>query len=567
MLGAALALLRTGPNERSAETAPNQHGPVYAELEESGIDFVHSNGASGDFLLPEITCAGVALLDYDRDGDLDVYLLQGESLTPSAAAGEYESVGGDRLYRNDMTYGAVDSDRAWFVDVTETSGLPTTSNGFGCAVAVGDFDRDGWQDLYVGGVGSNHLWRNRGDGTFEDRTATSGTDDERWTTTAVWLDYDGDSLLDLYVGNYLQFDLESQKVCLSRTGVRDYCNPDAYVGVADRLLRNRGDGTFEDVSVVAGFARVESKSLGAVVEDFDRDGLDDLYVANDGVANQLWMQSREGGFYDQALLAGCAVNRDGKAEASMGVMAEDFDGDADIDLFMTHLSGETNTFFQNDGNGGFSDRTIASGLGPASYRFTSWGVVPTDFDHDGDLDLAIANGAVRVIDQLVERGDPYPFHQPNQLFQNLGGGRFSDVTDSAGPPFALSEVSRGLAIGDVDNDGDEDLVLANNNGRARVFLNRYPSPGGWLGARLIGTEGGDRPGARITLETARRKIVRRARTDGGFGGAHDPRVVLGLGPAHTSNDRAYLSVLWRHGQEQRLHKPRAARYLTLGDPR
>ena len=529
------------------------------ELEDSGVEFQHFNGAAGDFTLPEITCAGAALFDYDYDGDLDLYLLQGADLGATGGAGAGDgSERRDRLYRNDFTMSPTGEPGFRFIDVTSTSGID--GRGYSCGVAVGDFNNDGLPDLYLAALEANTLFMNRGDGSFEDVTAASGTDDRRWSVPTTWFDFDRDGWLDLYVGNYLEFDREKQKVCRTRTGVRDYCNPNAYLGVPDSLFRNRGDGTFEDISVVAGLAAVSSKSLGVVAADFDGDEIPDLYVTNDGVPNQLWTQAESGVFDDQAMLAGCAVNRQGQPEASMGVGAGDLDLDGDLDLLMTHIAGETNTLFLNDGRGGFSDGTVMSGLGVASWKYTSWGIALTDYDSDGQLDVVIVNGAVRVIDELAEKGDPFPFHQPNQLFHNRGEGRFVEVTKQAGEAFARSEVSRALAVGDIDNDGDEDLVLANDKGPARILINRAPARGGWLALRLLHESGRDMIGGEVEAETEAGTVVRRVHTDGSFGASRDPRVIVGLG---NTSGRHEVGIVWPEGTRRRLFLNRDGRFFTV----
>ncbi len=490
-----------------------------------GLDFVHFNGSTGKYYFHEMMGAGAAVLDFDGDGDLDLYLVQGQVTAPGQPAKPRFS---DRLYRNDLEVLPDGQRRLGFTDVTEASGIDAL--GYGMGVTAGDFDNDGWQDLYVTNFGANQLWRNRGDGTFEDVTESSGAGDLRWSVPALFFDFDRDGWLDLFVGNYVSFSVAGHKRCSTDLGRPNYCGPLAYDPQGDRLLHNRGDGTFEDVTGRAGLTAPPGSALGALAADFDGDGWQDLYIANDGLPNQLWRNRGDGTFTNEALLAGAAVNSEGRPEASMGLAAADFDNDGDEDLFITHLSRETNTLYTNDGNGNFEDASVTSGLGAASQEFTGFGTGFLDFDNDGWLDVLAVNGAVKVIEELALEGDPFPLHQPNQLFRNREGDGFSEVTGDGGPAFALSEVSRGVAFGDLDNDGDMDGILTNNGGPARLLLNRRGQAQGWVGLRLVGTAGRDLLGASVKVSMGPRTLVREARTAGSYASSNDPRVLLGLGP-------------------------------------
>ncbi len=572
-------VVRILPFAALAALAMSAPADVFVEPADSGLDFVHFNGHTGEFYMAEISSGGGALLDFDNDGDLDVYLLQGRTLDgkdPAQATfpPRHPTPLTDRLYRNQW----VETGELRFTDVTRESGLAPAAYGFG--VTTGDVDNDGWVDLYVTRLGSNTLLRNREGRGFDDVTVASGTDDDRWSIPATLADYDRDGWLDLYVGNYLAFSLAAHKVCRTATGARDYCGPTAYPGVPDRLFRNLSKSkgvVFEDVGTAAGIDGQVSKSLGVVAADLDADGWVDFYVANDLMPNQMWLQrpgddGAVGGhrFHDEALLAGSAVNGRGHAEASMGVDAGDFDGDGDDDLFMTHLVRETNTLFLNDGHGMFRDATVESGLGVASLPHTSWGTSWLDYDNDGLLDLMIANGAVRVVERLATAGDPFPFHEPNQLFRNLGpdpskpGGsiRFEEVTASAGKVFELSEVSRALASGDLDNDGDTDVLLVNNGGPARLLINTVGQERHWLGLRLVDEDGKrDLLGARVEVRRQDRpSLWRRARTDGSFAAANDPRVLIGLGDSAGPVD---VDVHWPDGTVERWQDVEIDRYVTL----
>jgi hypothetical protein len=527
---------------------------------------------TGEYYFPEMTGQGGALFDYDNDGDLDLYLVQGSLLGPEETLEDAlfpppaGSAGSpiDRLLRNDLG----DDGKIRLVDVTEASGL--RAGGYGMGVATGDLDNDGHTDLYVTNYGPNQLWRNRGDGTFEDITAKAGADDPRWSTSAAFVDFDRDGWLDLYITNYLQFSVAENPACYANSSRRDYCGPSGFPPERDRLLRNRGDGTFQDVTVGAGIT-TPGAGLGVVAGDFDGDGWLDLYVANDGQPNFLWLNQQNGTFADGGLLSGLAVNARGLPEASMGVTAGDADGDGDLDLFMTHLTGETNTLYLQEEGGLFLDRTVASGLGAGSLPFTSFGTYFFDYDNDGWLDLLIANGAVRILEPLAAAGDLFPLDQPNQLYRNLGGGRFEEVTAEAGEPFRIAEVSRGAAVGDLDNDGDTDVVLFNNNGPARLLENRVGQDRQWIGLRLLsspGQAGASKPlpardalGTLVTVEGATQpRLVRRVGTDGSYCSANDPRLLFGLGDR---KQPVTIKVAWPDGSEERFAGLAPGRYHQL----
>jgi hypothetical protein len=502
-----------------------QSPPLFTDRTvESRLDFVHDNGAAGELLLPEVTGAGGALFDFDNDGDLDVFAVQGTALRPGSNRTPASARGG-RLFRNDLGVGG--DRRLRFTDVTDRSGIKAT--GYGMGAATGDFDNDGWTDLYVTNLGSNQLLRNNGDGTFSDVTARSGTNDARWSTSATFFDYDRDGWLDLYVANYVNFSLDMKRECFSSGSARDYCNPVVYDPVPDRLFHNNRDGTFTDVSARAGIGRVRARGLGVIATDVNEDGWTDLYVANDGDPNLLWINEGGGGvFREEALLSGVAVNRMGRAQGSMGVDIGDVDGDGDEDLFVTNLDNEGNTFYRNVGKGLFEDRTIEAGL--FTLGFTGFGTRLLDYDNDGWLDLVVVNGAVRHLELQVRAGDPYPLKQRSQLFHNEGGRRFSEVSASAGAAFGALHVSRGAFTGDLDNDGDADLVVFNNNGPARVLVNETGQRRHWLGVRVLDGRGRDALQTRVEIvRTAGGALRRRVQTDGSYCAASDPRVLFGLG--------------------------------------
>jgi enediyne biosynthesis protein E4 len=545
----SLGMVTLGARQRSS--LPSSLVPFTDVTEPSGVAFLHSNGAQGRLLLPEVIGSGGALFDFDNDGDLDLFLVQG-STSGRTAATEIS-----RLFRNDSTRG--DKATFRFVDVTTGSGAGISSNGMG--VAAGDIDNDGWVDLYVTALGSNHMLRNNGDGTFSDVTAKTRTDDPRWSTSATFFDYDNDGRLDLYVTNYVRFAPEMKRECYSAASARDYCNPIVYDPVSHSLFHNDG-ATFTDVSARSGIARAAARGLGVSAADFNGDGWTDLYVANDGDPNQLWINKGPGGawkFEDEALLTGVAVDRMGRAQGSMGTDLADVDGDGDEDLFVTNLDNEANTFYRNQGRGVFEDRTSEVGL--FRLGFTGFGTRFVDYDNDGWLDLVVVNGAVRQLGSQIRTGDSYPLRQRNTLFHNDHGRRFADVTDRAGDAFAPLYVARGLIAGDLDNDGDVDLVIANNNGPARVLRNDIGSRQHWLGIRAV--DGGyrrDAVQARITLARPGRSMLRRVHTDGSYGSASDPRVVFGLGDDASGQS---VRVDWAGGGPEEFKNLAVDRYWVL----
>jgi hypothetical protein len=549
-------------------TTPSAAAPAEYVFEDvartAGIEFTHFNGMTGHFTIAEITGQGAGLVDYDGDGDLDVYLVQGgllgEEMSEAIFPWTGEEPPRDRLYRNDLVVEADGRKVLRFTDVTAESGI--TADGYGMGVAAGDYDNDGRTDLYITNLGSNQLYRNRGDGTFADVTAEAGVDDHRWSTCSAFVDYDRDGDLDLYVSNYVDFETAPKRECYAPSSARDFCGPDAYDPVPDRLFRNRGDGTFEDVSVASGIHKEYGAGFGVVTADFNLDGWIDIYVANDGDPNQLWINNGDGSFRNEALWAGAAINAQGKAEASMGLDAADFDGDGDDDLFMTHIMEETNTLFVNDGKALFEDRTNAAGLASISLGKTGFGTGWFDFDNDGWLDLLVLNGAVRALAVRVRAGDPYPLGQPNHLLRNVAGRTFEVISDHAGPTFPLIEVSRGAAFGDIDNDGDTDVLIANNNGPARLLVNLIGNRNHWLGLRLVlDGPGRDALGARLEIVPASGPVMwRRVRTDGSFCSTRDPRILVGLGEGTGVRS---VRVIWPDGATEIWHDLAADRYITL----
>ncbi len=537
-----------------AADKPTAH--VFTEItSEAGLDFVHDTGSSGELHMPEIMSGGGAMLDYDQDGDLDIYLTNGNSLLPEAARGGTTT---NKLFRQGPD--------GQFVDVTEDSGLGDT--GYGMGVAVGDFDNDGAVDVYASNYGSDRLYRNLGNGAFEDVTAAAGISVDGFSCSAAFCDFDHDGFLDIYVTQYVQF--RAIRNCSDPSGRPDYCGPEAFPPLPDTLLHNNGDGTFTDVSARAGMSSVAAAGLGVVCDDLDGDGDADFYVANDAYANNLWINQGDGTFRDTAITTGTAYNLHGQPEAGMGVVAADLNGDALLDLFVTHLTDETNTFYRSRGAGkGFLDSTGQAGLGTSSMAFTGFGVAAFDIELDGDLDLIVANGRVNRTDPRSDSSVPVPwsyYSEPNLLFANQGTGRFDLVENSA--VSSKIEISRGLAAGDLDNDGDVDVLVTNVHGPARLYRNDAPRKGHWLSIRAVDPRlRRDAIGARVTVHCDDRRYTRSIVSASSYNSAGDLRAHFGLGDCSRID---HTEVRWPDGLLERFTVDDVDQALELrrgdGDP-
>lgn len=516
------------PPDPSVSTPPPESPWFTNVVAGSGLSFIHHSGASGRFWLPEMESGGVGLLDYDGDGLLDVFCVDGGSLDP-----ERPSAPAHRLYRNRG---------GWrFEDVTAAAGLACPS-GYGMGCTVGDYDGDGRDDLYVTQVGSNRLYRNRGDGTFEDATAKAGVAVNLFSTSAAFVDLDQDGDLDLIVVNYVRWSPTAEMECFSDGGRRDYCSPRNYNAPAPTVLfRNRGDGTFEDVTSIAGLDKAYGNGLGVATGDFDRDGRIDLFVANDATPNQLWLNRGGWRFEDDAPLRGCALNSMGIPRAGMGVVAVDLEQRGWLDLYVTHLVGEGHGWFRNQG-GLFTDAVTRDGPMTGSLPHTGFGVSATDFDNDGHLDLYVANGRVRLgPGHLPASGDPYA--EVNSLSRGLGGGRFAEVRPEGGTLAPLAATGRGLAVGDLDNDGAPDLVVVNRDGPVHLLRNVGAGDRAWIGFELIGRKGLSPRNAMLRLETDVGTQWRQHQPNQGYCSSGDGRVHFGLGQARSGR----LRVRWADG--------------------
>jgi hypothetical protein len=531
----------------------------------SGLDFHHFIGATGSYFLPEIMGSGVALLDYDGDGDLDIFVLQGAILDKTKTLKDVifpapqKHWPGNRLFRNEL----IPTGKLQFVDVTDKAGVGG-NGGYGMGVAVGDYDNDGHPDIFVTNYGRNILYHNNGNGTFTDVTEKAGVGEDSFSASAAFLDYDRDGYLDLFVTRYNAFTVQGNKRCSNYAGGREYCGPADYPPLSSKLYHNDGHGRFVDVTEKAGIGGSVGNGLGVVCADFNDDGWIDIFVANDKTPNHLWINQHDGTFTDTALVSGAAYNGDGKSMSGMGVTAGDFDDDGNEDIFVTNLTGEGFTLYRNIGKGTFDDVTQVYGLKHVSLPFTGFGTLWFDYDNDGRLDLFAANGEVRTIDS--QRGKAFPFRQQNQLFHNEGT-RFRDVTPLAGPVFQLSEVGRGAAFGDIDNDGDIDVVVSNANGPVRLLINQVGSRNHWLQVRLQGVRSNrDAYGAIVILQRkGRPPLRRRVGTDGSYLSAHDPRAHFGLGTDAELSESPLenIVVVWPDGSRESWNATEADRVMQL----
>lgn len=512
----------------------------------AGIDFRHINAATGEKFLVETMGSGCAWLDYDGDGLMDLYLVNGRPLPGFKA----EKPLSNALYRNNGD--------GTFTDVTRAARVEGSAYGMG--VAIADFDNDGSPDIYLTNFGPNQLYRNNGNGTFTDVTAKAGLSHSGWSASAAFLDFDRDGFLDLYVTEYLDFTLKNNVRC-GVAGIRTYCHPSEYNGVPNHLFRNNGDGTFTDVSVAAGISKKAGKGLGVVAADLNRDGWTDLYVANDMVANFLYLNQKDGSFREVAELAGAAYDALGNAQSGMGVATHDYDGNGFPDILVTNLSNEGYVLYRNEGDGSFTDVTFPAGVGRPSLPLTGWGTAFLDVDNSGSTFLVAANG--HVMDNIERQNGSLKYLQPLLLLK-LTGGRFVDVTKDYGQALLEPRAGRGLSVGDFDNDGRLDLIVSNNNQAPVLLQNRVLSRNHWLKIQLVGTRSNrDGIGTRVRVKTGG-GIQELERTGGGsYLSSPDPRLHFGLGKA-TSVEQ--IEVFWPNGAHERLVNVKVDQILRLTEP-
>jgi enediyne biosynthesis protein E4 len=482
----------------------------------SGISFLHQNAASPEKYLIETMGSGCGWIDYDQNGLMDLYLVN----SGPTKLYQPKEMPRSALYRNNGD--------GTFTDVTEKSGVGAQGL-FGMGVAVGDYDNDGFPDLFVLGYGRCILYHNNGDGTFRDVTARAGVANEgRWSSSAAWFDYDNDGLLDLVIANYVDWSSERNFWCGDKEpGMRSYCHPDVYHPVAPTLYHNNGDGTFTDVSQRSGLRGKPGNGLGVVTFDYDEDGWQDIFIANDAMPNSLFHNNRDGTFTETAYAAGVAVGGDGQFEAGMGVDAADVCGNGRLDLVVGHLDQQLARLYENLGDGFFEDVTFRSKLSYATYHCSTFGARFLDYDNDGACDLFLANG--HVLDNIQRYRSDVAYAEPKLMFRNMGRGIFQNVSGELGPDFQLPRVSRGAAIGDFDNDGDLD-ILVNNNGQAPQLLrNDGGNENHWLQLLLIGTKSNrDAVGARVRVTVGDTVLCDQRKGGMSYQSAQDPRLHFGL---------------------------------------
>jgi hypothetical protein len=522
----------------------------------AGIKFRYATSLTSLKYLLEAMGGGVAMFDYDNDGRMDLFFANGAALKDPMAKIEMPDKR-DATYWNRLYHQTLDGT---FEDVTEKSGLK--GDGFSMGVAAADYDNDGYTDLYVTGYGGNHLYHNRGDGTFTDVTNKLGVAAGGWSTSAGWIDYDRDGRLDLFVGRYVEWDFELGSVYCGeiRAGYRAYCHPDNFKGATNILYHQRADGSFEDVSAKAGIVEPGGKALGVAFADFDNDGMIDIFVANDSVRQSLYHNRGDGTFEDVAISSGAGYDENGKTYAGMGVDAADYDNDGYVDIFITTLSNETYPLYHNDRDLSFTYATNSAGVGQISLLYSGWGTHFIDFDNDGLRDIFVAQS--HVLD-TIEKTNPYlKYKQTPLLMRNTGKG-FVNVSATAGPAFGNSLTSRGAAFGDLDNDGQIDVVVGVLDGFP-VVLRNNGSKNHWLGLSLTGSRSNRSGiGARIIVtDSAGKKQIFDTNTSGSYLSSNDPRVVVGLG---TTSSVPKVEVRWPSGIIQTIVEPRLDRYLIVNE--
>jgi hypothetical protein len=533
-----------------ASSPARSAGPIeFRDMtKQAGILFKHNSGAFGKKYLPETMGSGVCVLDYDNDGWQDILFVNSMDWPGhKGAAKSYPA-----LYHNDKD--------GTFTDVTREAGLAMESYGLGCAVA--DYDNDGFEDIYITTVGSNHLFHNLGNGKFADVTVKAGVADPGFSTSAVWFDYDNDGKLDLFVTHYIDWSIAKDQYCTLDNKNKSYCTPQTYKGESSTLFHNRGDGTFENVTKRAGLYDPTGKSLGVAMLDYDNDGWMDLFVANDTEPNKLYHNNHNGTFTDVAVQVGVAFSESGRVRAGMGVDAGDYDGSGWQSLVIGNFTNESMSLYRNDGSGLFVDEEISSGIRQMSLQALTFGCFFFDYDLDGRLDIFAANG--HVSDDISVVQPTLKYAQPAILFHNSGNRKFEDASAKVGPAMQQPVVGRGAAYLDYDNDGDLDLVITANNGPARLLRNENGNQNDMLRVKLVGTRSNrDGIGARVTVTTSSgTRLFRMVKTGSSYASQSELPLTFGLGTPQAGRTVG-LEIVWPSGQKDSLSKIGANQLITV----
>lgn len=521
----------------------------------SGVNFLNKASHTSKKYLIETMGSGVAVFDYDNDGRLDIFFANGAPISDPTVIGTIPEKTGP-LYWNRLYHQKPDGS---FEDVTTKAGLQGV--GYDMGVAVGDYDNDGYEDLYVTGYGGNHLYHNNGNGTFTDVTKESGTGGNGWSTSAAWIDLDNDGLLDLVVLRYLKWDFDDIWCGSHEPGHRSYCHPDVFPAIAPLVYHNDGNGHFTEVSAKVGIDK-PGKGLGIAIADYDRDGHPDIFVANDSMTEFLYHNNGNGMFEENGLMAGIAVDGDGRTYAGMGVDFQDYNNDGYPDLIVTDLANQKYALYQNNGDGTFNYTSYLSGVGAVTLMHSAWGSRFIDYDNDGLKDLMITQGHDEDNIQLS-----YPqlrYKEPMLLLRNMGNGRFTDVSADSGDVFRQAWAGRGLAVGDINNDGLEDVIVSTNDGPGYVLLNKTATQNHWLTLLLVGHKSNrDAIGAVIKLTTAKESQWWTVSTAGSYESSSDKRAHFGMGSEDTAST---IQINWPSGIVQTFHNVKADQILRIDEP-
>jgi hypothetical protein len=535
------------PASVSAPARPS--GPITLTdvTAQAGIRFKHNSGAFGEKYLPETMGSGVCVIDYDNDGWQDILFVNSMNWSGHGSGKSYPS-----LYHNNHD--------GTFTDVTRQAGLDVEMYGMGCT--VGDYDNDGFDDIYITAIGGSHLFRNLGSGRFTDVTAKAGLSDSGFPTGAVWFDYDRDGRLDLFVAHYVEWSVATDQACMLDGKHKSYCTPEAYKGQSARLFHNLGNGRFEDVTKRAGLEDASGKSLGIALIDYDNDGWLDLFVTNDTQPNKLYRNKHNGTFSEEGVATGVAFSDAGRARAGMGTDAGDYDNSGRQSLVIGNFTTESMTLYHNDASGLFTDETAASGIGPPSARSLTFGTLFFDYDLDGLLDIVAVNG--HVADDISTVQPTLHYAEPPLLFRNLGNSKFEDASMKVGPAFREPMVARGAAYADFDNDGDLDLVITTNNGPARLLRNDNANQNDLLRVKLVGTRSNrDAIGTKVTLTTANgTRLHAMVKTGSSYLSQSEFPLTFGLGKP--SNEKfVNLEIAWPSGRKESILHVAANQFLTI----